>query len=79
MYVAPKDDQLIVEARVNPNDIDNVQSGQKAKVQLTAFKRPLHNFPNFFQFFFNKEIWKKLGKLCRGLRNPMKPVFIKAS
>ena len=38
MYVVPKDDQLIVEARVNPNDIDNVQSGQKAKVQLTAFK-----------------------------------------
>ena len=38
MYVVPQDDQLIVEARVNPNDIDNVQSGQKAKVQLTAFK-----------------------------------------
>ena len=38
MYVVPQDDQLIVEARVNPNDIENVRSGQKAKVQLTAFK-----------------------------------------
>lgn len=38
MYIVPKDDQLIVEARIKPNDIDNVQAGQKAKVQLTAFK-----------------------------------------
>ncbi|MFT6332939.1 MAG: HlyD family type I secretion membrane fusion protein [Lentimonas sp.] len=38
MYIVPQNDQLIIEARVNPNDIDNVQSGQKAKVQLTAFK-----------------------------------------
>lgn len=38
MYVVPKDDQLIVEARVNPSDIDNVVAGLKAKVQLTAFK-----------------------------------------
>ncbi len=38
MYVVPQNDQLIVEARVNPNDIDNVKAGLKAKVQLTAFK-----------------------------------------
>jgi HlyD family type I secretion membrane fusion protein len=38
MYVVPKDDQLIIEARVNPSDIDNVKNGLKAKVQLTAFK-----------------------------------------
>jgi HlyD family type I secretion membrane fusion protein len=38
MYIVPKDDQLIIEARINPNDIDNVVAGQKAKVQLTAFK-----------------------------------------
>ena len=37
MYVVPKDDQLIVEARVNPNDIDNVQSGQKAKGSTYSF------------------------------------------
>jgi HlyD family type I secretion membrane fusion protein len=38
MYIVPQNDQLIVEARVNPNDIDNVKTGLKAKVQLTAFK-----------------------------------------
>jgi HlyD family type I secretion membrane fusion protein len=38
MYVVPQNDQLIIEARVNPNDIDNVKAGLKAKVQLTAFK-----------------------------------------
>ncbi|MFT6220553.1 MAG: HlyD family type I secretion membrane fusion protein [Rickettsiales bacterium] len=37
MYIVPQNDQLIVEARVNPNDIDSIFSGQKAKVQLTAF------------------------------------------
>ncbi|ODS25061.1 hypothetical protein AB835_00720 [Candidatus Endobugula sertula] len=38
MYVVPKDDRLIIEARVNPSDIDNVEAGLIAKVQLTAFK-----------------------------------------
>lgn len=38
MYIVPKDDELIIEARVKPADIDNVKAGLKAKVQLTAFK-----------------------------------------
>ena len=38
MFIVPKDDQLIIEAKVNPNDIDNVEAGLTAKVQLTAFK-----------------------------------------
>lgn len=38
MFVVPRDDELIVEARVNPIDIDNVKAGLIAKVQLTAFK-----------------------------------------
>jgi len=38
MYIVPGDDELIIEARVNPQDIDNVKSGLNAKIQLTAFK-----------------------------------------
>ncbi|MFZ8865219.1 MAG: HlyD family type I secretion periplasmic adaptor subunit [Rickettsiales bacterium] len=38
MYIVPKDDEMIIEARVNPQDIDNVQKGLEAKVQLTAYK-----------------------------------------
>lgn len=38
MSLVPKDDKLIVEARVNPVDIDVVHAGLKAQVRLTAFK-----------------------------------------
>jgi HlyD family type I secretion membrane fusion protein len=38
MYIIPQDDELIIEARVNPIDIDTVKAGLDAKVQLTAFK-----------------------------------------
>jgi len=38
MDIVPSRDQLIVEARVTPTDIDVVHKGLKAKVQLTAFK-----------------------------------------
>lgn len=36
--VVPMDDRLILEARLNPNDIDIVTAGTKAKVMLTAYK-----------------------------------------
>jgi HlyD family type I secretion membrane fusion protein len=38
MYVVPKDDEMIIEAQINPQDIDNVQKGLEAKIQLTAYK-----------------------------------------
>lgn len=38
MTLVPKDDKLIVEARVSPQDIDVVHAGLKAQVRLTAFK-----------------------------------------
>ncbi|MEL7213762.1 MAG: HlyD family type I secretion periplasmic adaptor subunit [Pseudomonadota bacterium] len=38
MDVVPDDDSLIVEARVNPTDIDLVGAGTEAKIQLSAFK-----------------------------------------
>ncbi len=38
MDVVPSQEQLVVEARVNPSDIDVVHKGLKAKIQLTAFK-----------------------------------------
>ena len=38
MYVIPQADELIIEAMVNPADIDNVKAGLEAKVQITAFK-----------------------------------------
>jgi HlyD family type I secretion membrane fusion protein len=38
MTVIPENDQLIVEARVSPQDIDVVHAGLKAQVRLTAFK-----------------------------------------
>jgi HlyD family secretion protein/epimerase transport system membrane fusion protein len=45
MSLVPKDDKLIVEAKVNPVDIDVVHAGLKAQVRITAFKvrylRPL--------------------------------------
>lgn len=38
MTIIPKDDKLIVEARVSPQDIDMVHVGLTAQVRLTAFK-----------------------------------------
>lgn len=38
MTVIPKNDQLIVEARVSPQDIDVVHAGLTAQVRLTAYK-----------------------------------------
>ncbi len=38
MSLIPSDDRLIVEAHVNPQDIDVVHAGLKAQVRLTAFK-----------------------------------------
>jgi HlyD family type I secretion membrane fusion protein len=36
--IVPEADELIVEARVHPNDIDSVKVGAAAQVSLTAFK-----------------------------------------
>lgn len=38
MDIVPSHEQLVIEAKVNPNDIDVVHQGLMAKVQLTAFK-----------------------------------------
>jgi HlyD family type I secretion membrane fusion protein len=38
MEIIPQDDELIIEARVNPQDIDVVQVGLKSKVRLAAYK-----------------------------------------
>lgn len=37
--VVPQDDELVIEARVQPTDIDAVQVGQSAWVKLTAYKQ----------------------------------------
>jgi hypothetical protein len=39
MQIVPKDDTLVIEARVNPVDIDVVHPGLLAKVRLTALSR----------------------------------------
>lgn len=39
MSIVPRDDDLVVEARVNPNDIDNVSAGLPARVRLLAFSQ----------------------------------------
>ncbi len=36
MEIVPQDDDLIVNAEVSPNDVDNVEVGQTAEVRLTA-------------------------------------------
>lgn len=36
MDIVPDNDQLIVEAKVSPNDIDNVTAGMPAKIRLTG-------------------------------------------
>ena len=38
MDIIPQDDKLIVEARVNPQDIDVVRAGLTARVRLSAYK-----------------------------------------
>lgn len=37
MYIVPRDEPLIVEAQVHPNDIDVVHPGLQAKIRLTSF------------------------------------------
>lgn len=37
--IVPSDDKLIIEARINPLDIDIVHEGLLAKIKLTAFKQ----------------------------------------
>jgi len=37
--ILPKDDTLVIEAEINPNDIDVVRVGLTAQVRLTAFKQ----------------------------------------
>lgn len=37
--IVPRDDTLVVEARINPKDIDVVHPGRTAKIRLTAFNQ----------------------------------------
>jgi HlyD family secretion protein len=39
MYIVPKDDLLIIEAQVRPDDIDSVYPGLEAEVRLSAYKQ----------------------------------------
>jgi len=39
MNIVPQQDKLVIEARINPLDIDVVHKGLKAKVKLTAYKQ----------------------------------------
>ena len=41
LEIVPTSGKLIIEARVNPNDRDSVQVGQKAEVRFSAFNRRL--------------------------------------
>jgi HlyD family secretion protein len=41
MDIVPVDDELIVETRVQPKDIDSVRSGLPARVRLTSYTRTL--------------------------------------
>ncbi len=41
MDIVPRDDDLIVEARVMPQDIDAIHPGQPTQVRLTAYKRAI--------------------------------------
>ena len=41
LELLPVDDKLIIEGRVNPNDISHVQDGQEALVRLTALNQRL--------------------------------------
>ncbi len=46
MEIVPQDDDLIVNAKVSPNDIDNVKVGQTAEVRLTALN--LRSTPSIY-------------------------------
>lgn len=39
LHIVPKNDQLVVEARVDPSDIDVVHQGLQAKIRLIAFNQ----------------------------------------
>jgi multidrug efflux pump subunit AcrA (membrane-fusion protein) len=41
LFIVPSDEPLVIEARVNPNDIDIVHKGQAAQVRLTPFNARL--------------------------------------
>jgi len=41
LELVPVNDELVIEARVNPNDITHVKEGQNALVRLTAFNQRL--------------------------------------
>lgn len=41
MEIVPKDENLIVNARVSPRDIDNISAGLETEVRFTAFKTKL--------------------------------------
>ncbi len=43
MQIIPKNDRLIVQAKVMPDDIDVIRPGLKAYVRLTAYKSREHN------------------------------------
>lgn len=38
MYIVPDKEELIIEAKVSPKDIDNIKQGQDAKVSLSSYK-----------------------------------------
>jgi len=38
MNIVPQDEELIIEAKINPKDIDVVKKGLEAKINLSAFK-----------------------------------------
>ena len=39
MDIVPREDRLVVDARVRPTDIDNIRPGQRADLALVSFKR----------------------------------------
>jgi HlyD family secretion protein len=39
MYIVPRDDLLVIEAQVRPDDIDSVYPGLEAQVRLTAYRQ----------------------------------------
>ncbi len=38
MNIVPQDEEMVIEAKIKPQDIDNVAIGMKSKIQLTAYK-----------------------------------------
>lgn len=38
MSIVPQDEELIIEAKINPNDIDNISINSHCKIQFSAFK-----------------------------------------